>query len=779
MALNNSVRAAVPKPTPDMLPTVDPDRLPKLFGHNWKDPAFRKDHSKQQALLSESYGRDCAKTRTQRMLPYEDAPGSATASAARLRTELDTTVASTHGVGMLDKGADATAASAKFSVDDKALRFFAYFDEEVRESAAERHRRRKVTITYFPVDDTILIQEPRVANSGLGGGVLLKRQRVPLSPAAARARAIRAGGDDRLADRDGVTGKWTSINDIVVGSPLVMYAHEYVVYGCDAYTREFLTELLGMDVAPDAPHPDDAYVTEYRATRIDGKVKEKSFETRDLAITMESLAAGGKSGGRYPDDHVRAQRFIADSGKVLRFYGYWMDYEADPKGALRTFDVQYFIEDDTLSIIERTNPTMKNESVSSGFLSRRRLPKDPRKATKSTELTFAGRINGQMEAYLGDDAYYVATDLGIGRSITVFGRDVTLYACDGYTRAHFADNLGINLAPDQSITHLFPPKPERKVLIPPPTGYGSPEDSRASCGSLVLKPPRKDTTNWLKHAGEVLRFRLRMYEPERKEDLLRVFILNFYVEDGEIMVSEAPVRNSGFTGGKFIKKQKLHKKPGEDPDCYFTLKDLTIGAVVTITGFRFIIEEADEHSHKFMQYEETAGRHPDELTKAEPARVRQLLKTFVDFIVCRYPTHTEAFRAFDKDHDGFVSLKEMREVLSANQITHRPEESVALIQVFDREGDGRICYKDFMAAVSSVHTAPDAPLPLADASAKCAATSDVSERNALRRRLMKQLKERLEARCLNGFEMFRLFSTQPRAFRGKQQVELAALTNGA
>ena len=74
--------------------------------------------------------------------------------------------------------------------------------------------------------------------------------------------------------------------------------------------------------------PEDEYHAEYRAKRINGKATHKSFETKDLSATLESLASKGKCAQHYPGETERALRFVRDSGKVLNFSGVWKDEEA-------------------------------------------------------------------------------------------------------------------------------------------------------------------------------------------------------------------------------------------------------------------------------------------------------------------------------------------------------------------------------------------------------------------------------------------------------------------
>ena len=59
--------------------------------------------------------------------------------------------------------------------DREVLRFYLYFKESVPESAFETERVRKCNLYFYLADDTCKLTEPKVANSGIAGGDMLKR----------------------------------------------------------------------------------------------------------------------------------------------------------------------------------------------------------------------------------------------------------------------------------------------------------------------------------------------------------------------------------------------------------------------------------------------------------------------------------------------------------------------------------------------------------------------------------------------------------------------------
>ncbi|KAH7963088.1 hypothetical protein HPB52_019520 [Rhipicephalus sanguineus] len=61
----------------------------------------------------------------------------------------------------------------------------------------------------------------------------------------------------------------------------------------------------------------------------------------------------------------------------------------------------------------------------------------------------------------------------------------------------------------------------------------------------------------------------------------------------------------------------------------------------------------------------------------------------------------EAFKVFDRNGDGFVSVAELRHVMTTmgEKLTH--EEVDEMIREADQDGDGRINYEEFVNMVTS------------------------------------------------------------------------------
>ena len=95
------------------------------------------------------------------------------------------------------------------------LRFYAYFQEDVLFSPDEVYRVRPVTIYYYVEDDTMLLFEPTVENSGLLQRKRLKRQRVPKNE----------------------LGEHYQYKDLNLGIDLDVYGVKYHITDCDEFTK--------------------------------------------------------------------------------------------------------------------------------------------------------------------------------------------------------------------------------------------------------------------------------------------------------------------------------------------------------------------------------------------------------------------------------------------------------------------------------------------------------------------------------------------------------------
>ena len=145
---------------------------------------------------------------------------------------------------------------------------------------------------------------------------------------------------------------------------------------------------------------------------------------------------------------------------------------------------------------------------------------------------------------------------------------------------------------------LAPKRPDLKYnKLPPPTGYGTEEDSLGSTKSLMPKVPKKDEKKIFKQDMHILRFESKLIST-RPDDTERAFVISFFCGDDTILVSEIVQRNAGRVGGKFQeRKQFINPISGKK----YTEFDMQIGKEVILNSFKFRILKADEYTEKYWE----------------------------------------------------------------------------------------------------------------------------------------------------------------------------------
>ncbi|PBJ80155.1 hypothetical protein BCY84_01848 [Trypanosoma cruzi cruzi] len=689
--------------------TLDPKLLPPRVGHNWLDPAFRKVQDKPQQLELEFRGK---RAFTAKGIYDHTPPKGLGLTAQQLLHAL-----STRRKG----GIEADRRAQYTTLSDKVLRFYAFFTEKAPDGCVEEYWHRRVVIDFFPEDNTVLIQEPCIPNSGLSEGTFLKRQSVRADP---RQR-------EEFPDEE-----FLSLNHFNVGRSVRINAVEFFLYDCDVFTREFLTA-LGVEVGSPVSCPDSSFMSDWK------RYQERMLSGKFGILSQEY----------HGDEAVRAARFVHDSGKVLRFYSLLDERNKVPVGIVRKLEVLYFVEDDSIAVVER--PT-SNEAVPSLFLSRGWLPKVGSIA-KANELTFAHRVNGMRQPYIGPEGHYTAIDLGVGVTINVLGRSVFLYDCDDYTRSYYLETYGVKLsdAVDCSIDYGISPESRVTAFRLTSTPASVPLTAAASTGREHAFFSDKRTGPKKK---DVLRFLLRLAPPCSVVERQRRFTLTYYTDTDDAMVFESPVRNSGFVGGCFCSRRRLPKQGG-DAEAYYTISDFSVGGFIVVNGHKFEVMNMDEHTRNYL-----AGKN-DPVMNDE--KLHLLISAFRLFLGTRFHSFKDAFLGFDRDKDGVISVTEFVGHLQDLQITERRLDGEALFNhIASCSETGYLTMEDFVRWMSETAT---------DKGQKNYESIDVDERAVMRKALL-QLCERLEARCLNSLQMFRLASTMPRAYT-ERRADIYSLAN--
>ncbi|RZC42766.1 EF-hand domain-containing protein 1-like, partial [Asbolus verrucosus] len=427
--------------------------------------------------------------------------------------------------------------------DQKCLTFKAFFKQGVVESPNEYYRVRHVNIIYFLEDDTITIMEPKIPNSGIDQGRLLKRHRIPKTE----------GGD---------LWHW---KDLGVGKNVVFYGIVFHIVDCDVFTREYMAS-QGLIMAEPEQLPADPY-TQDRLMRIQNN------------LTKTPSA----------DDKFR--RFLEYDGKILKFRALWDDRHSE-YGDVRKYEVLYFLADDTVAVKEIHTKNDGRDPYSQ-LLRKTKLPK----IWTDKPVNFPSIYLESSDEEVTE--YYQPKDLRVGETIFILGRKMLLYDCDEFTRNYFKKALCIEQGPAIDITEKSKSPAEKK--IPPHDGLGSLEDSLQNTLTFLPKQPKKDVVKQILNANKYLRYEMKM-EDIHPEDSVRRFLLFYSLADNTCKIFEPPIRNSGIIGGKYLKSTLLPKPNTNpvDPE-YYTPNDFYIGAVINVFQQRFLITGADLYVYRYMQ----------------------------------------------------------------------------------------------------------------------------------------------------------------------------------
>lgn len=439
--------------------------------------------------------------------------------------------------------------------DRQVLSFSAYLTEQVHESAEDTSRVRHYKVYYYLEDDSVSVFEKNLENSGLAQGTLIRRHQV-----------------------NKPDGTFITVSDLRVGSTVWMYGKELTIVDCDANTRNFFLEVLGDEMSasqPALPLPED----QYQATLRERMQRETGADTsisrnRRMHPMKEFMEASLGKSMRSTD----LGAFLDNSRKVLRFEMIWDDTE-NLYGDLQQFKMHYFLEDDTVEVLQVHSKNNGRDPVPK-LLNRTRLPKQK-------------PVVSQADVGAPEEDFWLWQELHIGASVEIFCRTLLILNADGFTR-RFYEEQGHPLGPP---ILLEPNKvPDVKRIIPPYIGFGSEEDTLQSVFSIRPTAPNRNTPKMKKFGTRSLTFSLEIVAKTRVDEG-RVFTLNYFLGNDTVSIREPPVRNSGHMGGNFLYRSRIKDSTG----AYYTPSSFAVGSQIEVLSQTFIVTAADENTLHYME----------------------------------------------------------------------------------------------------------------------------------------------------------------------------------
>jgi len=434
--------------------------------------------------------------------------------------------------------------------DRQVLRFDAYFQESVVENPKENFRVRKCVVYFYLEDGTMMITEPKEENAGIPQGTLVKRHRIP--------KPKELGG-----------GYYTH-DDLRCGTNITVYSRVFRIAACDDFTGAFYQEGVGGRVQQSEEMPMDSF----RAAQTQGSGRLTPRRRRDINATREhnEISLGGNR------KNTKLEQFLANDRKVLCFKCFWDD--PTRYGARMYYTTHFYLADDTVEMHENLARNSGRDPYPV-FWRRAQLRKNPH----------VSPAPGMIEP---EPIIYKPEDFMVGGTFEVYNRQIYIYDCDEFTRDFYRQYMHL----EQDHQEVRQPEIEHTQLHHPPhTGFGSDEDSLASCKHLTPRPPRRDINKMLVESDTVLRFEARMAN-NQPEDAHRRFVVNVYPADDSVAVWEARQRNSGHTEGRFAQKSR---KQNPATGTWFKPADFQVGAIVDINAVPFHLGKADECTLRYME----------------------------------------------------------------------------------------------------------------------------------------------------------------------------------
>jgi len=545
------------------------------------------------------------------------------------------------------------AQAAWLAFDRQVLRFYGHFQETVQETNGENSRYRYCTVLFYLEDDTIQVNERVTDNSGLNQGTLIRRHRIPKP----------APNDD----------KFHTVSDLNVGREVTLYGRTFLLTSCDDFTTDFLGK-LGIRVGGFLDAPVDRH-TEMLKTR--AQTERQPLRPYEKVDTLK--------------------QFLEHDRQVLRFYCLWDDTRA-MFGDKRYMVLHYFLADDTVEVRE-VLPQNSGRDGTGIFYSRQKLPRDyksigklPGKETPRTVLNVftkgitdmkSRQVLDSLRTGGSEETFYHESGLQIGAVVQLCNRGLLLCDCDEFTKNHYSTKYGINdFTPVNVEEPAAGPGPRS---IPPPTGYGTEDDSMVSVNRLVLQPPKKFPGAYLpqqsdpSEGGNVLRWFARMGTTDPlKVD--RRFIISYFLVDDTISVYEKHQRNSGMRGGKFLERVQYKTADGSR---FWSAPDFYKGTTIDLQAHSFILLFGDDYTYNFMEKQ----AFPYSNAQAVTAKVAASAGT------------KNALMAKRPREDGTVDAVVVRDMLLTAQGGINEQEAETLVRAFG-VGHGLVDVKSLTAQVA-------------------------------------------------------------------------------
>ncbi|KXS22017.1 DUF1126-domain-containing protein [Gonapodya prolifera JEL478] len=316
------------------------------------------------------------------------------------------------------------------------------------------------------------------------------------------------------------------------------------------------------------PHSSASFSLEHLASTLASNPTLKYQRPKDLYGVSDTPSASASRRQFVP-------AFVAYDKIVLGFDAYFKQsvYESTEQYHLRRVKIQYYVEDDSIAVVE---PPVENSGIPQGILiKRQRLPKS------SSE-------------------FYTVRDLNLATSVTFYGRTFRIVNCDEFTRRYMEETEHVLLnAPE--------PMPEDPYVSQRARLKNGGRGASAHGGANSAVAAQNDRLRqFLENDRKVLRFYAVWDDRGSPNSELREFIVHYYLVDDSVEVREVRKANAGRDMfPQLLRRQQLPKILTDLVDIQlgpkYTWKDFRLGGTINVLNREFLIRDCDEFTRNYLR----------------------------------------------------------------------------------------------------------------------------------------------------------------------------------
>lgn len=364
----------------------------------------------------------------------------------------------------------------------------------------------------------------------------------------------------------------------------------------------------------------------------------KAFSTMGFRSTTNTFFNPYKTNIRekmtvYNESYPRIlPQWIKHDKNVLKFYGYFNEHSVETvceNYRSRKVNICYYLSDDTIHIGEEKQ---ENSGLPQGYLIKRH--RFEQFLDKDGKVTMDNKLQSKCKK-----KYVHWSDLNLASNLEVYGKSFRIYDCDDFTK-NFYQSKGITLNPPEE---YIPPKKIEDITNIQANDGSTPESRwKENMQNIAdfkeyievkLKGghPNKNLKQFLENDRKVLNFNILWFD-EKYDKEEKPYIMNFYLADNTVEVREIKVNNSGKDPYPYLlRKSKLSKKPKfsycpgllkkENPEDYYTPKDLILGNYIHIYNRPCLIYDCDEFTKQWFLKNMGIKLEPIRMKKNPPQQV--------------------------------------------------------------------------------------------------------------------------------------------------------------